>query len=357
MFIPTESRFSSANKQELATVCKSQAASELLNILSDCKSVLLNALMPFLSGKLIDHQPVSVVHIISEGAPLFTGIDDYRYALCYIHSRNVTTPAHSQLIADIKLFCRLIRHYGIPNKNRHFRKLIRLLKAIFTFIERDRETPYDNNTYERKLTDALKRIIVHLCENVADDIQARQEQLVEYDQRGESAPPCPNPDKDAIPGGYVDFDTLPAPQPSQEKQLATIASDIQTIKEDQGVTLDKLAKLEKHKREDREPVFRLYRDLYWDKKIGNSFLKVADVTKYLLGDEPPDARYAQRIQDAKDMANRNPNGPVAFWSSIASHMRDELREKKPKKKRQPKAKPKPINAAPGPVPIPDRSWA
>ena len=349
MFIPTESRFSSANKQELATVCKSQAASELLNILSDCKSVLLNALMPFLSGKLIDHQPVSVVHIISEGAPLFTGIDDYRYALCYIHSRNVTTPAHSQLIADIKLFCRLIRHYGIPNKNSHFRKLIRLLKAIFTFIERDRETPYDNNTYERMLTDALKRIIVHLCENVADDIQARQEQLVEYDQRGESAPPCPNPDKDAIPGGYVDFDTLPAPQPSQEKLLATIASDIQTVKKVQ-VTRDEIAKIAKCKREDRTPVYRLYTDMYWDPDIGNRFKQVADVTDYILNEPNPIEKYAQRIRDAKDMANRNkPDGPGPFWRSVASHMRYTL-----KKKKDPKPKYDSGGAFPRPVPILDR---
>lgn len=357
MSILPERSSSKVKAQELAANCKSQADRELLKILSYCKSVLWTALVPFLSGKLINHQPVSVVHIIEDGAPLYRGFETYRYALCFIHCLDVITPASADLISEIKLFCRLLRHCVKPYQYENLRKLIRLLEALFTLIEGDRERPLDTATFDSRLGDQLNKIKDHLCEKVADDIQARQDQLWEFDVRGESAPPCPNPDKEALPGGIVDFKALPTPPPAPEKQLEIIAAGQVELKQGQAEIADEIAKLKNKGKVDREPVYRLYRDLYWGKEIGDQFRKVADVTRYILGDGPLDDRYAQRIRDARDMGNRNPNGPVAFWRSVASHMRDELKEKKPKRKRQPKAKPKPINAAPGPVTIPDLSWA
>lgn len=347
MSILPEKSSSKVKAQELAANCKSQADRELLKILSYCKSVLWTALVPFLSGKLINHQPVSVVHIIEDGAPLYRGFETYRYALCFIHCLDVITPASADLISEIKLFCRLLRHCVKPYQYENLRKLIRLLEALFTLIEGDRERPLDTATFDSRLGDQLNKIKDHLCEKVADDIQARQDQLWEFDVRGESAPPCPNPDKEALPGGIVDFKALPTPPPPPEKRLETIAAN-------QVALMERFDKLNPPKVDERKDVYDLYTDLYTDPMIGHNFRKVADVTRYILNTQNPDERFASRILDAKRLAkSKYPNDSGPFWRSVASVMRGKLKAKK----REPQEKPKPRGAKPRPVSIPDRSWA
>ena len=334
----SKSEFSKASDLEHATYWKRKADRELLLPLAESMGVLRTVLPFFLEGKI---QPgkelISVSGFFSPGAEFYNKLSFYQQTLSFLRMQGCAVPS-PDLVDRIRFFNRIFRHCGIPDKTQSFLNLHSQTESLISFVQNEFKTGFSCKDFDGELNGLIFGLVTNLKTQICPEIQLREEVLRKAQRTGVPAPKYTDRDVgDFLP----EYRAMKLP-PKEDKVDILIRQNAILISQN-----------EKRLPEDREIAYRLYRDLMSDPETAEDCPKVAPTTRYIRYEKTPCPKYAARIQAVRDQAKKNKHGEEAFWSSVDSTMRTELAGRK----RQPKEKPKPENAAPGPVPIPDRSWA
>lgn len=312
-----------------ATALLQNAQNELLQILRKFSDTFQSVGIIYLTGKLpagnCGFHPIS--SFIGRRAELILRVNNYKRTLACTYGRSVSCSPEN-LGERVQAFVRMIRHCADASHSDKFNKLERMTRECITFISVARVVRLDVEDYTCKLNVHVDGLVDYMCTVICEAVIGRECDIEE--NRAE-----------------------PLPYPMFEKAAQAIDWD-STDPQQLGAKVNAIWQYCYVREEPRKMAIDLIEDIRNDRTLdlprrGSEPCSYRAVVNQILQGKIKDKRYAARIKIVEEMAKRNPNGPEAFWRSLAKQAEPNRRKKRgPSKRHDP-------NAPPGPCAIP-QGW-